>query len=51
MSNILVTIGLGFIVSNFISKIIKSGWNCKMNFKDSLKNTITWYLKNKSFLN
>ena len=32
------------------SKIIKSGWNCKMNFKDSIKNTITWYLKNKSFL-
>ena len=32
-------------------KIIKSGWNCKMNFKDSLKNTIKWYLKNKSFLN
>ena len=87
MSNILVTGGLGFIGSNFISKIIdkenfvvniiseklisfvkdrkghdyryalnsskiiKSGWNCKMNFKDSIKNTITWYLKNKSFLN
>ena len=33
------------------SKIIKSGWNCKMNFKDSIKNTIKWYLKNKSFLN
>ena len=33
------------------NKIIKSGWNCKMNFKDSIKNTITWYLKNKSFLN
>ena len=32
------------------SKIIKSGWNCKMNFKDSMKNTIRWYLKNKSFL-
>ena len=32
------------------SKIIKSGWNCKMNFKDSMKNTIMWYLKNKSFL-
>ena len=32
------------------SKIIKSGWNCIMNFKDSIKNTITWYLKNKSFL-
>jgi len=33
------------------SKIIKSGWKCKMNFKDSIKNTITWYLKNKTFLN
>ena len=33
------------------SKIIKSGWNCKMNFKESIKNTITWYLQNKSFLN
>ena len=33
------------------SKIIKSGWNCKMNFKDSIKNIIMWYLKNKSFLN
>ena len=33
------------------TKIINSGWNCKMNFKDSIKNTITWYLKNKSFLN
>ena len=32
------------------SKIIKSGWKCKMNFKDSIKNTIMWYLKNKSFL-
>ena len=32
-------------------KIIKSGWNCKMNFKDSIKNIITWYLENKSFLN
>ena len=32
------------------SKIIKSGWNCKMNFKDSMKNTIMWYLNNKSFL-
>ena len=32
------------------SKIIKSGWKCKMNFKNSIKNTIKWYLKNKSFL-
>ena len=32
------------------SKIIKSGWNCKLKFKDSIKNTIIWYLKNKSFL-
>ena len=32
------------------NKIIKSGWNCKMKFNDSIKNTITWYLKNKSFL-
>ncbi len=33
------------------NKIINSGWSCKMNFKDSIKNTINWYLKNKSFLN
>ena len=33
------------------SKIIKSGWNCKMKFNDSIKNTIMWYLENKSFLN
>ena len=32
------------------SKIIKSGWNCKMNIKNSLKNTIKWYINNKSFL-
>ena len=32
------------------SKIIKSGWNCKMDFKNSIKETIIWYLKNKSFL-
>tara|TARA_Y100000768_G_scaffold272795_1_gene208747 strand:- start:1027 stop:1998 length:972 start_codon:yes stop_codon:yes gene_type:complete len=32
------------------NKIIKSGWNCKMTFKNSIKNTIMWYLNNKSFL-
>ena len=32
------------------SKIIKTGWNCKMNFKNSIKKTILWYLNNKSFI-
>ena len=32
------------------SKIIKSGWNCKNNFKTSIEKTIQWYLNNKSFL-
>ena len=32
------------------NKIIKSGWNCKMNFKTSIEKTIQWYLNNKSFL-
>lgn len=32
------------------SKIIKSGWSCKMNFNNSIKKIIQWYLNNKSFI-
>tara|TARA_B100000989_G_scaffold103280_1_gene75615 strand:- start:9452 stop:10423 length:972 start_codon:yes stop_codon:yes gene_type:complete len=32
------------------NKIIKTGWNCKKTFKNSIKNVIKWYLNNKSFL-
>ncbi len=32
------------------SKILKTGWSCKMNFKNSIKDVIKWYINNKSFL-
>ena len=33
------------------SKIIKTGWSCKMSFDKSIRKTIQWYMNNKSFLN
>ena len=32
------------------SKIISSRWRCKKKFEDSLRKTVKWYLRNKSFL-